>query len=101
MSKKVFYPKLFLCLHRHFSLLLVCFSAQFVSRLLVFFAYVIGSKVKQYFGNWINNLDYLKEKFLNAKPFEHIVIDDFLNINYAPNIMLTKIKFIKNLTSIK
>lgn len=35
------------------------------------------------FGNWIKNIDLLREKFLTALPFEHIVIDDFLNIEYV------------------
>jgi len=35
----------------------------------------------EYFGNWTQNVDILKESFVNAKPFEHIVIDDFLNEN--------------------
>lgn len=35
------------------------------------------------FGNWVNNIDMFQNKFLNAKPFEHIVIDDFLNEEYA------------------
>ena len=33
----------------------------------------------KYFGNWINNIDELREKFMNADPFENIVIDNFLN----------------------
>jgi Rps23 Pro-64 3,4-dihydroxylase Tpa1-like proline 4-hydroxylase len=36
-----------------------------------------------FFGNWINNIENLKKQFINAEPFEHIVIDDFLNIDYA------------------
>jgi len=40
----------------------------------------------EYFGSWINNIDLLREKFINAKPFEHIVIDDFLNLDYAENL---------------
>jgi hypothetical protein len=39
-----------------------------------------------FFGNWINNIDTLKDKFLNASPFEHIVIDDFLETSYAETI---------------
>jgi Rps23 Pro-64 3,4-dihydroxylase Tpa1-like proline 4-hydroxylase len=38
------------------------------------------------FGNWINNIDMLKTNFLNASPFEHIVIDDFLNEDYADEL---------------
>jgi len=35
------------------------------------------------FGNWINDIDILKKRFLTASPFEHIVIDNFLNEKYA------------------
>ena len=35
------------------------------------------------FGDWVYNLDELKETFINATPFEHIVIDNFLNETYA------------------
>jgi Rps23 Pro-64 3,4-dihydroxylase Tpa1-like proline 4-hydroxylase len=35
------------------------------------------------FGDWINDVEVLKKKFLNAIPFEHIVIDNFLNETYA------------------
>lgn len=38
------------------------------------------------FGDWVNNLSELKIKFKNAEPFEHIVIDNFLNIDYANEI---------------
>lgn len=39
------------------------------------------------FGDWTNNVDVLKENFKNAKPFEHIIIPNFLN-----NDLATKIK---------
>jgi len=35
------------------------------------------------FGDWVNNIDDLREKFINAEPFEHVVIDNFLNEKYA------------------
>lgn len=35
------------------------------------------------FGNWVNEIETLKESFLNASPFEHVVIDNFLDENYA------------------
>lgn len=38
------------------------------------------------FGNWVNNIDILQNKFLNAKPFEHIIIDDFLNEEFANDL---------------
>jgi Rps23 Pro-64 3,4-dihydroxylase Tpa1-like proline 4-hydroxylase len=36
-----------------------------------------------YFGNWINNINDLKTKFLESEPFENIVIDNFLSTEYA------------------
>ena len=30
------------------------------------------------FGSWVNDIDLLKQQFLNASPFEHVVIDNFL-----------------------
>ena len=41
---------------------------------------------EQYFGTWLHNVENLKEKFINAKPFEHIVVDDFLNLDYAEKL---------------
>jgi len=40
----------------------------------------------KYFGNWINNISELKEQFINAEPFENIVIDDFLETSYAEKL---------------
>lgn len=42
--------------------------------------------VLNYFGNWTDNIVELREKFINAKPFEHIVIDEFLKNEYAEEI---------------
>ena len=41
---------------------------------------------KSFFGNWINNLDQLKEDFQQNKPFEHIIIPNFLNEEFANQI---------------
>ena len=38
------------------------------------------------FGPWINNVENLKKKFNNAKPYKHIIIDNFLNEEYAEEI---------------
>lgn len=35
------------------------------------------------FGDWINNVEDLQAKFINAEPFEHIIIPNFLNSEYA------------------
>lgn len=35
------------------------------------------------FGDWTNNTDILKREFLEALPFENVVIDNFLNEEYA------------------
>jgi Rps23 Pro-64 3,4-dihydroxylase Tpa1-like proline 4-hydroxylase len=39
--------------------------------------------ILQKFGNWVNNIDLLKENFLKGLPFENLVIDNFLNDEYA------------------
>ena len=39
-----------------------------------------------YFGDWTLNLDELNDKFLNAEPYEHIIIENFLNKEYAEDI---------------
>ena len=36
-----------------------------------------------FFGDWVNNVKDLQEKFIKADPFEHIIIPNFLNENYA------------------
>lgn len=40
----------------------------------------------KYFGNWIDNIEKIKIKYSNALPYEHMVIYDFLNDNYAEEI---------------
>lgn len=47
---------------------------------------ISSNSVLHFFGDWIYKTDILKNKFLNAKPFEHIVIDNFLEENYAEKI---------------
>jgi len=42
--------------------------------------------ISKYLGNWIHNIDNLKNNFLCAKPFEHVIIDNFLNNDYAEKI---------------
>lgn len=42
--------------------------------------------ISTYLGEWHTNIENLKEGFINAKPFEHIIIKDFLNKSYAENI---------------
>jgi hypothetical protein len=46
----------------------------------------IDKSVLQYFGNWIHNISYLRNQFLSAKPFEHIIIDNFLEESYAEKL---------------
>ena len=41
---------------------------------------------KSLFGVWINNIEDLKTQFLNADPFEHIIIPNFLNEEYAEEL---------------
>lgn len=38
------------------------------------------------FGSWTKNINDLKQKYLNAKPFEHIIINDFLDEAYINSI---------------
>jgi len=42
--------------------------------------------IRDFFGNWINNIDELKKQFLNALPYENVVIDNFLNTSYAEKL---------------
>jgi len=35
------------------------------------------------FNSWINNVNIFNQKFLSGKPFEHVVIDNFFNDEYA------------------
>jgi dTDP-glucose 4,6-dehydratase len=50
--------------------------------------YMIEQKTdkKNFFGDWINNVEVLQQKFSNAKPFEHIIIPNFLNKDYAETL---------------
>lgn len=43
----------------------------------------IDDNILKKFGTWLNDIDLLKQQFLNASPFEHIVIDNFLDEKYA------------------
>ena len=47
---------------------------------------ISDKSVLHFFGEWINNIDNLRSNFLNASPFEHIVIDNFLESSYAEKI---------------
>jgi len=38
---------------------------------------------ENFFGNWTKNLDEIKESFNHAKPYSHVVIDNFLNDDIA------------------
>lgn len=42
--------------------------------------------VLSYFGNWTNEVDKMRPQFLNAQPFEHIVIDNFLDADFAEKL---------------
>jgi hypothetical protein len=39
-----------------------------------------------YFGNWVHNIEKLNSQFINARPFEHVVIDNFLACDYAEKL---------------
>ena len=48
---------------------------------------IINKKnINYFFGEWINKIDNLNSKFLNGKPFENIVIDNFLDHDYAEKL---------------
>ena len=46
----------------------------------------LNFKNNKIFGSWINNLEQLNKNFINAQPYKHIVIDNFLNDEYISNI---------------
>lgn len=45
-----------------------------------------NDKPLTYFGEWTKDVSTLNTAFLNAKPFEHVVIDNFLEKSYAEKI---------------
>jgi len=44
---------------------------------------LLDNSILDYFGDWTKSVDILSSKFLNAEPFEHIIIDNFLDETYA------------------
>jgi Rps23 Pro-64 3,4-dihydroxylase Tpa1-like proline 4-hydroxylase len=44
---------------------------------------LLDSSILDNFGEWTKDIDNLSNKFLNNQPFEHIIIDNFLDENYA------------------
>ena len=42
--------------------------------------------VEEYFGDWTQDINKLKDQFANAEPFEHVVIENFLNAEYAEKL---------------
>ena len=48
-----------------------------------YLAEISSEPVIKYFGNWTSDIENLKKQFINAVPFEHIVIDNFLETSYA------------------
>jgi len=45
---------------------------------------------KSFFGDWIHNEEYLEklnQQFVSAEPFEHIIIPDFLNLDFIREIV--------------
>ncbi len=47
--------------------------------------YINKTNVFDFFGDWINDENII-HKFLNAEPFEHVIISNFLNKEYAETI---------------
>jgi Rps23 Pro-64 3,4-dihydroxylase Tpa1-like proline 4-hydroxylase len=48
--------------------------------------YLINNSNSNIFGSWINNSEELTNKFNNAEPFEHIIINNFLKKDIAEKI---------------
>lgn len=38
------------------------------------------------FGSWIQNVKILNNEFISAKPFEHVIIDEFFNTKFAEQL---------------
>lgn len=47
---------------------------------------ISNSSVLNFFGDWTQNIQKLNEDFSHASPFEHIVIDNFLEESYAEKL---------------
>ena len=45
-----------------------------------------NTDISNHLGDWIHNTDTLRNQFLCAEPFEHVVIDNFLQNDYAEKI---------------
>jgi len=45
-----------------------------------------NKSILHFFGKWTQNIESLQEAYSQAQPFEHIIIDDFLDEAYAENI---------------
>jgi Rps23 Pro-64 3,4-dihydroxylase Tpa1-like proline 4-hydroxylase len=43
-------------------------------------------RIESYFGDWTQNINKLSEQFLSGKPFENLVIDNFLDSVYAEKL---------------
>ena len=44
---------------------------------------ISNNSVVDFFGDWIHNIDFLRNNFLNVAPFEHVIIDNFLENTFA------------------
>lgn len=42
--------------------------------------------IESYFGDWVNNVENLKNEFVNNDPFDNIIIPNFLNLDYMNKI---------------
>jgi Rps23 Pro-64 3,4-dihydroxylase Tpa1-like proline 4-hydroxylase len=47
---------------------------------------VSANSVLHFFGDWTKKIDSLRDQYVTAKPFEHIIIDNFLDAEYAEQI---------------
>lgn len=48
--------------------------------------HISEQSVLHFFGDWTQNIHTLRDQFLGAQPFEHVVIDNFLEDSYAKKI---------------
>ena len=51
-----------------------------------YLANISNNSILSYFGEWTNNIEILQHKFNSSQPFEHIVIDNFLEEKYAEKL---------------
>ena len=59
---------------------------MYIKIFIYYLFYINNTDINSKFGNWINNIDSLEKKYSKSLPFNHIIIDDFLNEKYIDSI---------------